>query len=268
MRKLRSREGRDSGGTGSKWLHCQAPHLCSPNLPVNTSSSLWHQQNSAHRCQPDSMVPAANTGKGGLGRGGRAVKEAVLEGGAGWHLCWIQKRGGRVLSSRQWPWGGRNPGVSARQEREAGGQGEGRRRCEQAQKAQGLGEENKQTSAPSGSSPTPQTLAGRRPGWLRPAEKQGAIHSCCLQNLGLQSPRQAPRLRFHSNAAPQNPSKEIRPRAPPARPRTLVRLLTRLTPTVSEKEPYVFPQPPPVFSSPAPPSLLPMFLSKRHGGTR
>lgn len=96
MRKLRSREGRDSGGTGSKWQHCQAPHLCSPNLPVKTSSSLWHQQNSAHRCQPDSMVPAANMGKGGLGRGGRAVKEAILEGGAGWHLCWIQKRGGRV----------------------------------------------------------------------------------------------------------------------------------------------------------------------------
>lgn len=129
MRKLRSREGRDSGGTGSKWQHCQTPHLCSPNLPVKASSSLWHQQSSAHCCQPDSMAPAANTGKRGLGRGGRAVKEAILEGGAGWHLCWIQKRGGRGLSSRQWPWGGRNPGVSARQEREAGGQGEGRRRC-------------------------------------------------------------------------------------------------------------------------------------------
>ena len=133
--------------------------------------------------------------------------------------------------------------------------------AEQAQRGQGLRREaNKQTSAPSGSSPTPQTLAGprpggqeaRRPGGVRPAEKQGAIHSCCLQNLGLQSLGQAPRLRFHSNVTPQAPSKEIRPRAPPTRPRELGKRLTPLTPTPSlRRGPYISPQPPSSLQQPS-----------------
>lgn len=193
-------------------------------------SSLWHPQNRIRGSNHKHDV-ISQAGKGRLGKVGRVVKGGILG----------EEQGGTYRGSRKAGEGGDFQVTSScgtaetrvlvqdRSTREeAGGQVGGV--AMPSTEGSAFRQRGKQAgiSAPSGSSPNPQTLARRKPGGVTPAENQGAIHSRCLQNLG---PQQS--ACFRSNTS-HSPSKETRPRTPPPNQpspptRELGRLLTHLT---------------------------------------